>query len=288
MRFEYYRFLLTPERQKIFNVSVRERQDVIKQIFSARDSYMFQYGRSTYGFVIKDRRGKKIFGRIGKQTSAKLSSSPETGFQEREEENWPGSHIFINLDDEKSTGNTEQFGQVIAVQSNRRAISNMGNCLRTLADKINREIADTGLYISINPILQKSRGFWNVVNEHSGKIRKVILIYTPPNLFDLQNKLEEDLKDVNKRYNTTSTQIVLKNDRGDLKLQKDDRLLNESARYIGEGAGRFRVYAKRHRVIKSEAGVRTEEFSDITIEADKLGESEWDMIENVLKRTKKW
>ena len=94
-------------------------------------------------------RNKKAFGRLGKQKNATLYLSPAAGFQERQEEDWPGSHFFINLDDEKTARQTEKFGQVIAIQVNRPAINSPTNCLRALADKINEEIYSFGYYLSI-------------------------------------------------------------------------------------------------------------------------------------------
>ena len=287
MRFEYHRFLLTPLNQGQLSFSDRpSREELIEKVFS-EEHYTFQYRRTTYGFVKKFIRNKKVFGRIEKQRKTSIFLSPSKGFQEKQEEDWPGSHVFINLDDEKTTGQTEKSGQVIAVQCNKPIISSPINCLRALADKINEEIlTNSGYYISINPILQDKRGFWSVVDEHKDKIKKVILIYTPPNLFELQNKLEVDLRKANEEFNTTSTQVVFENDGGHLKLPKDNNLLNESVDYVEQGAGGYKIFLKDgKKTIKSEAGVKTETFDGKELIIDSASDEEMDkIIQKVLMR----
>lgn len=271
MRFEYYRFLLTPlsQLELPFSENSPTREELPGAIFSPDKPYTFQYRGTAYGFVTRSVRNKKAFGRLGKQKNTTLHLSPASGFQEKQEEDWPGCHVFINLDDEKTTGQTEQFGQVIAIQVNRPAISSPTNCLRALADKINEEIYFLGYYLSINPILQNKKGFWSVVDEHEGKIKKVVLTYTPPNLFDLKNKLEDELRQANEKFHTTSTQIVLENNVNHLKLPKNDPLLKESADYIDQGAGNFKIHLKKgKKTIKSEAGVKVETFEGIELDIE--------------------
>lgn len=272
MRLKYYRFLLSPLDQGYLPFSGEySREEVINKIFSPGRVYTFPYGRfgSVFGFVTKKVYNKKAFGRIGRQRRTKFYLSPEEGFQEMHLEDWPGSDIFINLADEKTSGLVENAGQVIAIQSNRTVISNPTNCLRALADRINYDILDHGYYLSINPILEKKKNFWSVVNEYEGQITKVVLIYTPPNLFELENKLEEDLKRANRDFNTTSVQIVLENDKGELNLSEDNALLNESAKYVDLGGGNYRISVRDgERTIKSEDGIKSEIFKGKELKID--------------------
>ena len=78
------------------------------------------------------------------------------------------------------------------------------------------------------------------------------MTYTPPNLFNLKNKLEDDLREANQTFNTTSTQVVLENEMGNLDLPKNNELLKESAEYIDQGAGSYQVHLSvGKKVIKS-------------------------------------
>ena len=225
MKFEYFRFLLTPVEEP--QLPLREKLDrkaLIQDMFAEEKKYNFQSGRATYGFVVKNKIGNLVEARIGKRTTTRLHASPDNGFEEKEEEDWPGSSVFLNLDDEKGSGKSKESGQKIAFEANRVAITNPVNCLRALADKINEDITHHGYFITINPILTAKKSFWAAVDENEGKIKKAVLTYTPPNLFNLQNNLEDDLRKANEKFNTTSTQVVLENESGNLHLPKDDQL----------------------------------------------------------------
>ena len=282
MRFEFFRFLLTSVEQPELPLHGKfTREEVIAKIFSTNKRYNFKSKKATYVLVIPFCEEKLAFGRIGKRTSKLLHDSPDKGFKEKREEDWPGSHIFINLSDEKLSGNTKKSGQMIALQVNMDAISDSTNCLRALAIQINKEISSSGFRVSINPVLKERQKFWNVIDKNRGSIKKVVLTYTPPNIFNLENKLEDDLRAANKKFNTTSTQIVLENDDGDLNLPKGDALLDQSAEYIDLGNGNFRVHlTSGKKIIKSEDGVRTEEFEGDSLAIEGAGNKE---IKEIIK-----
>lgn len=267
MKFEYFRFLLSPVKDpQLPFTKPKDRKDIIKTIFQAGKPYEFTQGRARYGFVVRAQEGQHVLARLGKYTSKTLYSSPSRGFQDKEVEDWPGCHVLINLDDEKGSGKTKELGQMIAIEVNRSAITNNLNALRSFADKINEEIIELGFFITINPILTQKRKFWPTVQQYQGKIRKVVLRYTPPNLFDLKNKLEDDLRAANKKFNTTSTEIVLENSAGKLQLPQNDALLKQSAEYIDLGSGTFALHLQKgKKVIKSEAGARVETFEGLEL-----------------------
>lgn len=285
MKFEYFRFLVSPVKEPQFEFERKKtREQIINDIFETDHPHKFANGRAKYGYVSLLKEGKLIHGRLGKLSSKMLHSSPDQKFQVKKAEDWPGCRVFINLDDERVSGRTFELGQVIAIEVNKAAISNNTNALRAFADHINKTLIHEGYHIAINPILTAKKKFWSVVSEHEGKIKKVVLIYTPPNLFNLKNKLEDDLKEANKTFNTTSTQIVLENDAGKLVLPKDNPLLNQSAQYIDEGSGSYSIHLMSgKKVIKSEEGVKTESFDglELTIEGQ-TAEGVTDVMKAVL------
>jgi hypothetical protein len=268
MRFEYFRFLITPVQEPQLPLHEQmTREQLIEDIFSTDKHYRFKSGRASYGLAVQNRMDKMIQARIGRATTARLHLSPDKGFAEKVEEDWPGSYLLINLDDEKGSGKTRDYGQILAFEKNRTAISNSISCMRALADKINETIVSQGFFITINPIPTSKRHFWSVIDEYDGQIKKVVLTYTPPNLFNLQNSLEDDLRNANKNFNTTSTQVVLENETGHLKLPKDNALLKESAEYIDQGGGSFAVHLRdgKKKVVTSDTGVKTETFQGLEL-----------------------
>lgn len=270
MRVEYFRFLLSRVKEPVlpFHRDTKSREEVIQELFDPKQSpYRFKAGRSDYGFVSVGKAGNIVVGKFGKHSARKLHSSPDKQFKQKTEEDWPFCHVYINLDDEAKTGRTFQAGQVLAIQVNYSAISNNRNALRALADHINRTLIFDGFHISFNPILADKKKFWTVVGEHNGNIRKLVLTYTPPNIFKLNNKLEDDLKEANSNFNTTSTQIVLENDGGQLTLPRDNPLLEQSARYIDAGSGTYTFHLQKgKKIIRSDDGIKTEIFEGIEVE----------------------
>ena len=260
MHFEYYRFFLTPVSQGELPFEERKsRQQWIEKIFTEGETYKFVYRGTDHGFRIQKIIDKKAVARLGKSTEKKIVASPEEEFKEDLVTDWPGSHVIVNLDDEKNTGKTEEFGQVMVVQKNSQVFRNINNVLQYLAEEINKKI--NGYYLSINPITQKKETFWSVVDAHKGDIKRVTFTYTPPNIFNLKNTLEDDLREANKEFNTTSTNVSLENNDGNLALSKDNEFLKQSAEYTDKGAGNYTIHLKNEKkIIKSENQIKTKKI----------------------------
>ena len=270
MKFEYFRFLLTPVKDpQLPFIKETSREEILNEIFSKGKTYLFNSGRAKFGLTIDSLQNGLVMARIGKQTTKSLRASPDEGFAVKKVEDWPGSIIFINLNDEKSSGQLKSSGQVVAFSVNPAAISNPKNCLYALAEKINGVIVHKGYYLTINPIPTERKKFWAVANEHKGQIKKVVLTYTPPNLFDIGTTLENDLREANNTFNTTSTQIVLENESGNLELPETNKLLQETAEWIDLGGGSYKFHlSKGKKTISSENGVKTETFDGLELTLD--------------------
>ncbi len=271
MKFEYFRFLLTPVKDPQLPLHGEvTRADIIKEVFAQGSIYKFKSGRANFGLRIDYSHDGLVSAYVGKLTSKITRKSPEDGFVLSKVEDWPGSRIFINLNDERDTGRTLSAGQMIAFQVNKSAIQNPKNCLQEFAEKVNEAIVHKGFYLTINPMPTEKKKFWSVAKEHEGNIRKVVLTYTPPNLFEIGSSLENDLRQANTDFNTTSTQIVFENEAGSVTLPEDNQLLKETAEYIDHGGGHFKfTLTKGKKIITSTEGVKTETFEglELTLES---------------------
>lgn len=267
MKFEYFRFLITPVKDPQLPLhGVVTREDIINDVFAQATTYKFKSGRANFGLRIEYSHEGLVSAYVGKLTSRVMRKAPEDGFAVRKVEDWPGSRIFINLKDEKDTGRTLAAGQMIGFQINRKDIPNPKNCLKAFAEKVNETIVHKGFYLTINPMPTEKKKFWSVVKEHEGNIRKVVLTYTPPNLFELGTSLEDDLKKANQSFNTTNTQIVFENEAGSVSLPEDNKLLQETAKYIDEGGGKFKfTLTKGKKTVSSDGGVKTENFDGLEL-----------------------
>ena len=273
MKFKYFRLSLIPVQnpELEFKEKRKDRLDILQEAFAKDKKREFNSGVAKHVLVIKINQDNRVYGRIGKQASQVLHESPEKGFAEKIEEDWPYSHIFINLSDEKDTGRTIEQGQIIALHVNQSAISNPLNCLRALSEAINKTIKSYGFYMSISPIIEEKDFFWAIVKKYHGQIEKIELTYIPPNILSLQTTLEEDLKEANKTFNTTRTKITLENQEGNLAVPENNMLLKESVAYMDAGGGSFTLKIKDvKKIIKSENSIKETSIEAINIEASNI------------------
>lgn len=266
--FEYYRFFLTPiEEPELPFHEPKNREEVIEDMFSPDKKYQFKNREKDYCLYVKQKMGNYVFATIGKRVKKNIRTSPEEGFRTQEIEDWPGCDIFINLSNEHNTGKTLKNGQLILVQVNNVDMKYRVSILQKLALAINRDIQKYGYFLTINSIPSEKTLFWNVVKENEGKIKRITFSYIPPNLLDLKSSLEDDLRFVAGEFNSTKVQVSLENTDGNLTLSQNNKLLKESAEYVDQGAGTFKLQFKgnKKKPISSDDSIKTESFVETEI-----------------------
>lgn len=267
MRFEYFRFLLTPlSEPDLPFASPPTRKELIEDIFSRDQEYVFNSKKAQYGFVVDYFNNNIVRAKMGKHVAREIARPPSEKFKTDQIDDWPNCPVFINLSDEKENGRTRESGQLIAFGVNQQIIQNPKACLQAFSKKVNESLTTKGYYLSINPIPSEPQKFWAVAKKYEGQIKRVVLTYTPPNLFNLENSLEEDLRKNNKKFNTTKSQIVLENDAGSVHLPEDDEFLQQTSEYIDLGNGTYRFdMTKGKKTIKSEGSIKQETFEGIEL-----------------------
>lgn len=265
MKFRYYRFLLSPMRQEtLLKVdSPLSREQLKNTIFEEKARYTAKTSRTTYVLLIQAAHDKKVWGRIAKKSNTTIHSSAEHEFKEQEVEDWPGSYVAINLD-EKSADQSDQFGQIIAMQHNSRAISNPMNCLTQLADEINKITSEHGYTFTIEAKQESTDGFWTTIEQNRDNIQKIVLTYAMPNIFDLKTKVEEGLRHGKNEYGISKATFSMENNAKSIIVSKDNEFLEESIDYISRGGGRYEIHLRTEKkVIKSEDSVETKTFTQL-------------------------
>jgi len=213
----------------------------------------FKIGKSDLGFVYEYDDKGYIYCKFGKRSSIVKTLSPQEKFKEVKTENWPNCHMFMSLSEDPENG------QQIAIEHKAWIFANPLVQLRALADKINEALLSNGFVLSINPITQEKK-FWDLIKQYDGQIEELKLTFNTPNLFNLENTLNEDLKKVRDINNATEASMILKNKEGNLKVPEDNSLIKESVEYIGKGGGEYRIKAKK-RIITSKDNVRSKSIS---------------------------
>lgn len=233
MRFYYFTYFLNPTKEVTLLDGNKNKKDIIVEILNKR----IDCGQGIV-YLFSNKYGECIHGKIGRQGNIKIHEVGEDQFIEKSIETYPNCNIFFYTNDEKGFN-----GQKIALQVDNEVYRNPNLFMSKIEEALNRHLYLHGYAININPVLNIDK-FWDAIDKYDGKIDRITLNYAVPNLFGINNSLESDLKNDAKKYGATNVSLVFENKNGELKLNKEDKLLNESAQYISNGGGSFKIKAK--------------------------------------------
>lgn len=249
MKFLFFRYFINTAKQGVlFNENKTKRSLLLTALKDVKLN-SFNKGKSDLGFVHEFEKGDYIYCKFGKRSSITHTLPPKDKFKEVKTENWPNCHMFINVSEDPKNG------QQIAIEQKKWIFVNPLVQLRALADKINESLTNNGLVLSINPITQEAR-FWETIKEFGGQIEELKFVYNAPNLFNLENSLNEDLKKVRDTHNATEATMIMKNKEGNLIVPENNPLIKQSVEYVVKGGGEYRIKAKK-KIITSKDNVKS-------------------------------
>ncbi len=249
MKIQYYRYFLNvSDQQAIFEDKKRNKRDILLEVLDKK--YHFQHKVSTLGFSVIKIEGNFVYARYGKRSKIKKSLSPENNFKDQTEENWPYRDVFINLDQ-----NDKENGQIIGFEWKPSVFENPLIELNVLANEMNAFLTKGGWVMSINPI-SSTHDFWQLVDSNKGGIEALTFSFLAPNLFDLQNKLGDDLATLQKVFGITDTSLSLENKEGNLIIPKDNELIKQGADYVSKGAGEYILKFRGNKKYSSKSKVK--------------------------------
>ncbi len=235
MKILLYRFFLNKTDQMTFFDRKDKgvgKIDLLKDVFSKQ--YHFRYRKSELGYVLERYEDNFIYGKLGRRSTLSRILPPERDFKKELEENWLCSNVFIRLDGEP------QGGQTIAIEYHSSTFRSPLSPLQAWANKINETLSCEGYLLSIHPVTTE-RDFWTLVKSSKGKIQQLVLSFSAPNLFKIENNLNDDLKKLQKEYNATETSIGLSNPTGNLNISDSSKLVKQGVEYITKGGGDYKL-----------------------------------------------
>lgn len=249
MKFLFFRYFINRSNQTVLFPEDKTKKQLLIEALKDSKLKSFKIGKSDLGFVHEYEREGYVYCKYGKRGSIVQTLSPQEKFKEVKTENWPNCHMFICLSDDP------EKGQRIAIEHKAWIFAHPLGQLRSLADKINEILAHNGLILSINPITQETK-FWEIIKQYEGQIEELRFNFNAPNLFNLENSLNDDLRKVRDELNATEAAMILKNKEGELKVPRDNQLLKESVEYVGKGGGEYRIKAKK-KIITSKDNIKS-------------------------------
>ncbi len=254
MQFQYYRFFLSPIDGNLFTQIPNSKENALKYIFN--NDYEGFYRGITYSICKEKTIDDMLLYRIAKHTSIQINKSPEEHFECEHVDHWPNVSMVIGINPEIN----DTYGQIIAVEVKKNVINNPITILRRWADKVNENLAVYGYVLSINPITTE-KNFWAIVDKYKNEIEEVVFEYSMPNLFNTGDTLEEELKAANQSTNASKAALTLSNKVGTLNLSEDNTLLKQTAEYIENGGGEFKLKRKGVQTyIMSASKIKTQRF----------------------------
>ncbi len=254
MRILLFRYFVNKTAQQILFAPETSKKELMRKLLEK--TYYFDYRGSKLAYTYERSEGDYIFAKIGKKSSIVKHASPEKNFKKEKEEDWPNCMVFINI------GENPENGQMIAFEYKRSIFQQPLKQLQEFINKINNKLLQHGLVATINPVT-KEYDFWKIVEQNEGNIEELDLFFAAPNLLNIINTLNEDLKNLQEEFGITNTGVSLVNKNANLKIPKNNRLIKEGVEYITKGGGEFKFKIKggiRSKIISSEQKIKSIEL----------------------------
>jgi hypothetical protein len=261
MKVQFYRFVLNPATQVPLFKKEKKKKDMALEALG--EKYSFDYRGSQLAYVFHRIEGDYLLGSLGKRATLTRSLPPEKDFQETKEENWPHCRVFVKAD-----GDPEE-GQTIAIEFKGYIFPEPLHQLRALADKMNEELLtpEYGYTLSVNPVTTK-QDFWQLVEQHKAEIEEVEFTFNAPNLFHLENELEDELKDAQKEFaGMTHASVGFHSEGGALKIPKN-KFVNQSVDYISRGGGEYKLKFHKKGYVSSKKNVKSKNVEEVDVEIE--------------------
>ena len=156
-------------------------------------------------------------------------------FTEEEIDNWPNLLIILN--------NKENI-QKAAIQFNRNAFSSTNTVAQLLEKTINSYLDKYFLKSHFKPIFTKQY-FWDVVEKYPAGITQACFEMISPNMSNISDSLNLDLRLLNETTNTQETNLELNSDKSShLSFDKDDKFITSLVEYASQGGGNITMKVK--------------------------------------------
>lgn len=231
-RFNLFRYQLLP-RDRYFQgdlygpKSVEELIEQKNRIFSdaLRIPTIFKSERTEVtAQKLYEKDGFFLF-RIAVNRSLNLETKD---FNVKSVDNWPKIWVAVWNDPEI---------QLIAVQHRSQAFQHSRAAIKLLMKSLDEPLARHQLVSSVEPLIEK-RVFWDLIEKHKGKIKKVEFELVTPNMASISKALPEDLRAFAKKTNAVKSTLAIEADpMSSLVLDKSDPTTDGLAAYTSDGGG---------------------------------------------------
>lgn len=250
MKLLYYRYFINPTGS-LFQENI-DKKELMKDLFTNSISFWGAKKTELAFTPVRFLWDNFLVWRLGKKSMVKISKGPETKFSEVQEENRPHTFVAMNF------SNDPNKWQTIAIEYKSNIFLDPLTQLRNLFDDINENLAVKWYLIQIAPILELHQ-FWDTINQIQEweKILSVEFSLNVPNLFWIQDELNDELRNAQTQYNAMQTEFKLSNEQEGLSLNQSNPFLDQSVSYIEKWGWQYKIKMTWNKLINSESGAKS-------------------------------
>jgi len=252
MKFQIFRYYLTPTSQKSLFDSGKDfeiKHEVMQEIFSRKLDFSSIRSKSVFAYRLGDKiEDRYFFAKLGKQALKTHSLKVDDNFLDKKEEEWPNRQLIIDTDPKV---------QLIAFELRNPAEFNKPVfVLQRFAEHLNTVLPESGWHIAIEPIIDKNV-FWEIIRKHSGEIKRLKFTYHVPNLFGVENTVEQELDIAKREFLAQKVEAVLTNEQSNLQVPENSAFVQQSVEHISKGGGSYEIKLSNTTVITNKTEVKT-------------------------------
>lgn len=222
------RFFIVPVEEHLFAKPVEDQQKLrwFSDAFLVNKDH--QLGEKHFAVRISESRDGIVFGKLSKRKFHATHPKTDDDIKDVIAEDWP----YLEFACDCSAGR-----QLLVIEDNSAVIYGNGTVRQVIEKLAGGAMFQHGYAVHFEPIVDKTT-FWHLVDGAEG-VFSLSFVLNSPNLFGAESSANEALKRISRVFNNTRTKITLENERGRLKVPKEE--IETYREYADKGGGEWAV-----------------------------------------------
>ena len=180
-------------------------------------------------FVLADveHHNNYYYGKFAKRLKQILSKKEGCHIHDTSLTGYPYSYFVCDTDK-----------NIFCIERSSKIYKTPENIIKILSDMVTEKIKNEG-YVCIFQAVTQKRAFWHTIKD-AKKIYYLRLTLNSPNFLRSNEKARDFAKSLQDKFNNTTTDVVLRNDEGNLKIEENETT-NDYIEYAEEAGGKWAV-----------------------------------------------
>jgi hypothetical protein len=242
------------------------KNDIFKSIIS-ENNFSFRSGNSDITSKLMHHNGDMYYFKVGVKRNTRRYKKD---FTEEILDNYPNIIVAIN--------NNPQV-QKIAIQTNANAFQKTSIVANFIKSSVQKFLKNYNITFAVEATFD-SQQFWNIIREYPKQVKQVTFNLISPNMSNLTDSLELDLRSLHGDTNTQKTKLELNAEKDSyLTLDENSSLVNSIVDYSAKGGGDISVKVD---TIKKKLHT-AQSVKDFNVDELLLRSDDWEAIDNAFR-----